>query len=207
MYKVSVVALSLLLVGFCTDTSGPTFSGRIIYRHSFTSLDGTDITAKLVPYFGAEMWTYINNGNYKDYDEKQQLTQLYTSASNQYQVFQNGKLFKAFRADTLLTTDVQITALPDTATVLGYSCKALQIVEDGVTTVYYYAPGLAVDPESFSRHTLGQWYAYMRATHGALTLRYRITNPKYGYVMTSEAMSIKPMALNKTDFSTTAAPR
>lgn len=206
MNKHFVAALGLLLlVGFRADT--PTFSGRIIYRHSFASLEGADITAKLTPYLGAEMWGYIGDGQYVYYNEKKQMTQLYTSGTNQYRMFVEGKLFKSYQADTLLTTDVQLTALADTATVLGYRCKALRIVEDGISTVYYYAPALAVNPDSYSRHQLAQWYTYMQATHGALTLKYVVTNPKYGYVMTSEAISVKRMKLKAADFSPTAVAR
>ena len=102
-----------------------------------------------------------------------------------------------------LSTGTKLTMLDTTATVMGYElvCKALQIEEDGVTTVYFYSPKLRVNPESYQKHLLGEWYSYMKATNGALTLKYIITNPKQHFVMISEAASVERLALSPADFT------
>ena len=105
------------------------------------------------------------------------------------------------------TTNARLRALPDTATILGYHCQAMEIVEDGVSTTYFYAPALTVDPDSYSRHQLRQWYGYMRLTQGALTLRYVIRFPDQPFVMYSEAISVKPMKFREADFTPSSVAR
>lgn len=183
------------------------FSGRISYRNTFTSLQGTDLAAQLAPFFGMEQLYYISDGNYKAYNEKKQLIQLYTGATNQYQYFKDGQLVQTFDAANPGSKEVTITQLAETATVAGYACKAVQILADGVTTVYFYAPSLRVKPETYAKHNLGDWYTYLRATQGGLTLKYVMTNPKQGFIMTSEATSVQPMKLNPADFTAAAVAK
>jgi hypothetical protein len=180
------------------------FSGRIIYKNSFTNLQGDDISDKLVPFLGAEQHYYISGPNYKAYNEKKQLIQLYTGVNNAYFYFKDGQVAEKFDAAKPSSTDTKVTPLTQTATVLGHPCKAVEIVAGGVTTVYYYAVDLKVKPEDYTKHTFGDWYTYLKATQGGLTLKYVSTNPKVGYVINSEATSVKAMSLAATEFSETA---
>ncbi|GGF10562.1 hypothetical protein [Hymenobacter cavernae] len=202
---VLIIALAVTLSAF---TSGEKFfSGRIIYKNSFTNLQGDDISDKLAPFFGAEQHYYISGPNYKAYNEKQQLLQLYTGANNEYIYFKDGQVAQKFDAAKPSSTDTKVTPLAQTATVLGHPCKAVEIVAGGVTTVYFYATDLKVRPKDYAKHAFGDWYTYLKATQGGLTLKYMSTNPKVGYVMTSEAASVQAMPLTSTEFSVTASER
>jgi hypothetical protein len=208
MLKISKLQIGLaVLILFSFTVLPREFSGRIVYRHSFVSLQGDDIAAKLASYMGSGMSTYITSGNYIIYNDKKQIAQLYTRVTNQYQVFNDGKLVSTRDAAIPMWNDVIVTPLTETITVLGYRCKAIQMVTNGVRTVYYYAPDLKVNPESYSKHALGDWYTYMKATDGSLTLKYVITSPKDGYVATSEAISVEAMPLSAADFLSTSAAR
>jgi len=202
--KLSLLLLLILtLAGFRSDKKE--FSGLIVYKNSFTTLQGQDISEKLAPYLGAEHHYYISGNNYKTYNEKKQLIQLYTGATNEYAYFKDGQLAQKMDAAQPSSTDVKVTLLPQGTTILGYPCKALQLVADGVTTMYYYTPALKVNPEAYAQHQFGDWYTYMKATQGAIMLKYVVTNPKVGYVMTSEATAIRPLPMTTADFTVTAA--
>lgn len=205
MYKALVAVLLLALVSF--RGTEKEFSGRIVYHNTFTSLDGADLTARLAPFLGTEQWYYIGNGQYKAYNEKKELVQLYDKATSQYQYYKGGKLLQSFDVTKANGGEAQVSMLDETATIAGYPCKALQIASDGVTTTYYYAPSLKVNPEAYAKHPFGNWYAYLKATQGALTLKYVIKDPLQGYIMTSEAVSVKAMPLKATDFTATAVAR
>ena len=199
-----IFAVILLLTTLAFRSADKEFSGRIVYRNTFTTLQGADLSDKLAPYLGAEQWYYISGGNYKAYNEKKQLTQLYVRDVNQYQYFLGGQLQQTYDAASTLSKQVQITPLTETLTVAGYPCKAVKIVADDISTVYYYAPGLRVKTDDYSKHMFGEWYPYLKATEGGLTLKYISTNAKVGYIMTGEAISVDKMALKAADFTATA---
>ena len=199
----SRLLLLLVLTAFRADKAA--FSGVIIYKNTFTTLQGQDISDKLAPYLGAENHYYISGNNYKTYNERRQLIQLYTGATNQYVFFKDGLVVQQLDAAKPTATDVKITPLPETITILGHACQALQVVADGVTTMYFYAPDLKVQPADYRQHLMGDWAAYLRATQGSLALKYITINPKVGYVITSEATSVRPLKLTAADFTPTAA--
>jgi len=206
--KFSFVLITALLITSSAFTSvDKYFSGKIIYKNSFTSLQGEDISDKLAPFLGAEQHYYISGPNYKAYNEKKQLIQLYTGSKNEYVYFKDGQVAQKFDAAKPSSTDTQVKPLAQTATVLGHPCKAVEIVADGVTTVYYYATDIKVKPADYTKHAFGDWYTYLKATQGGLTLKYVSTNPKVGYVITSEATAVQAMPLASTEFSVTAPER
>ncbi|MGI4875739.1 MAG: hypothetical protein ACRYFX_31670 [Janthinobacterium lividum] len=202
-----LIAGSLLLCSFTVAKDAPWFSGKIMYHNSFKTLDGADISDKVGPVFGIDDPYYISDGNYKMYTEKKQLVELYTAASNQFQFFMNGQPAQAIDAAT--GTPGVSKPLAQTATIAGYPCQSLQITNeaDGATTVYFYSSKLRVNPERFAKHTMGDFYTYLKASNGAVPLRIIMTNTKQGFTMTSEATSVQAMPLTAADFTKDAPAR
>jgi hypothetical protein len=199
---------AMCLLGACKEPTS-TFSGRIKYCHSFVLLNDSkpapSFFQNIQEAFGPMQTTYITDGRYKVCGEQGQLKQLYDNATNRYQLFESGRPVKSLDAAT--ATAVQLIHLPDTTTVLGYPCKALQLIENGVRTVYFYTPKLAVRASSFKQHALMGWAQYMQATNGGLTLKYIISDPRANFTMTSEATEITPMQLSSADFTPGAPTR
>ena len=204
--KKTFVALSLLLCSFTMSADGPWFSGKIVYHNSFSTLAGQDISTQLAPVLGSENLYYVSGGDYKAYTEKKQLLELYTARDNKFQFFMNGQVVPGMDAATG-TPGAVVKALPDKATVAGYECQSLQIDVDGNTTVYYFSPKVRVNPELYSKHQLGDYYTYLKASHGALPLRFTTTNRKQGFVMSSEATSVEAMPLATNEFTVEAPAR
>ena len=205
--KNKLVLLGLLsLCSFGKRADGPWFSGKIVYHNSFVTLAGQDISDKLTPVLGRENLYYISGDNYKAYTEKKQLLELYNGKTNQFQFFMAGQPPSVSDAATN-TPGAEITPLDQTATVAGYACQSLKIVHDGVTTVYFYSPKFRVNPEQFAKHEFGDWHAYLVASKGALPLRFIVTNPKQGFVMTSEATAVEAMKLTTEEFTVSAPAR
>jgi hypothetical protein len=203
--KKLLLAGSLLLSTITMAAIGPWFSGRIVYRNSFATLAGQDITDKLSLVLGNENLYYISDDNYKAYTEKKQLLQLYNGKSNQYQFFMNGK--SSIMDATVGAPGAVVKPLAEKATVAGYACQSLQIDTDGTTTVYYYSPKVRVDPERYAKHQMGDWYTYLKASNGSLPLKFVVTNRKQGFVMTSEATQVEVMALTADEFVESAPAR
>lgn len=181
------------------------FSGRISYRNSFTTLAGQDIKDKLSPILGNENLYYISGNNYKSYTEKKQLLQLYKGNSNLSTFFINGK-------GTTTSADkggssVVVKHLKETAEIAGYACQTLQIDSDGNTTVYYFSPKLRVKPDHYAKHHMGNWYTYLKASNGALPLKFIFTGRTEGYIMTCEATSVEAMSLAASEFEESAPAR
>ena len=51
---------------------------------------------------------------------------------------------------------------------------------------------------------MGDFYTYLKAANGALSLRMAVTNAKQGFTMTCEATAAQAMALTAADFTATA---
>ncbi len=196
------LAASVLLCSFTMATDGPWFSGKIVYHNSFTTLDGNDITDKLSPLLGNENLYYISDDNYKAYTEKKQLLELYNGSTNKFQFFMNGKA--TVMDANAGTPGAVVKPLTGKATIAGYACQSLQIDSDGNTTVYYFSPKVRVNPARYAKHEMGDWATYLKASNGALPLKFVVTNRKQGYAMTSEAMSVQAMPLTAAEFTETA---
>lgn len=203
--KKILIVFSVLLCSFTMAADGPWFSGKIVYHNTFTTLDGQDITDKLSPILGNENLYYISGDNYKAYTEKKQLLELYNGGTNKFQIFINGKGTVMDAAAG--APGAVVKPLPEKATVAGYACQSLQIDADGSTTVYYFSPKLRVNSELYSKHLMGDWATYLKASKGALPLKFVVTNTKQGYKMVSEATSVEAMALAATEFTVEAPAR
>ncbi|MGB4397885.1 MAG: DUF4412 domain-containing protein [Daejeonella sp.] len=149
---------------------------------------------------GREQHYFVDDSNYKSYDEKNNLTQLYDSRSNTYYGFWKDKTAHRIDAMTRTSQQYQVTRLKQKETILGYECETIQVITDESTTIYYYSPQLRIDHKAFSKHNFGDWNRYLEATNGALALKYKITNHKKGYVWTVLATKIIRMTLKAGDF-------
>ncbi|MBD2721007.1 hypothetical protein [Hymenobacter armeniacus] len=200
-----LLGCGLLLCSFTVAPDGPWFSGKIVYKNSFATLTGQDITDKIAPVMGSQNLYYINGENYKSYTEKKQLLELYTAKTNEMQYFINGQ--KSVIDAAANAPAAVVKPLTEKATIAGYACQSLQIDADGNTTVYYYSPKLRVNPELYSKHLAGNWYAFLKASKGALPLKFTMTDRKQGFVMNCEATSIEAMALPLSEFTPEAPAR
>ena len=193
-----VLAIAIALTSATTDKS--VFTGKIEYSFSFSDLQGNDITNRMASILGREQHYFVIDGNYKSYDEGQNITQLYNGRTNTYYGFWKDKT--AHQIDALTRTSQQylIKKLDKKEKILGYDCIAIQVDTDESTSVYYYSPLLKIDPNAFLKHNFGDWNRYLEATSGALSLKYVITNHKKGYVWTVLANKITKMPLRTVDF-------
>lgn len=193
-----VLAIAIALTSAKTDKS--VFTGKIEYSFSFSDLQGNDITNRMASILGREQHYFVTDGNYKSYDEGQNITQLYNGRTNTYYGFWKDKT--AHQIDALTRTSQQylITKLDKKEKILGYDCIAIQVDTDESTSVYYYSPLLKIDPNAFLKHNFGDWNRYLEATSGALSLKYVITNHKKEYVWTVLANKITKMPLRMVDF-------
>ncbi len=197
---------ALVSAGFTSPPAGPYFSGKILYHNTFKALTGEDLNARLGPMLGLDDPYYIADDSYKMYTENKQLVELYTGATNQFRFYLNGK---ETALDAATGTPGTVQPLAKTATIAGYPCQSLQIANEaeGTTTVYYYAPKLRVNPERFAKHAMGDFYTFLKASHGGLPLRMEVTNTKQGFVMVSEATAVQAMPLTAADFTPDAPAR
>jgi hypothetical protein len=71
-----IICLNLLLTILSTSPDDHRFSGKIIYINTFTDLNGNDLTQKFSPFFGTENSYFINDSNYKAYNENNRLVPI-----------------------------------------------------------------------------------------------------------------------------------
>ncbi len=197
---------ALVAADFTSPPAGPYFSGKIVYHNTFKALTGEDLNARLGPMLGLDDPYYIADDSYKMYTENKQLVELYTGSTNQFRFYLNGK---ETALDAATGTPGTVQPLAKTATIAGYPCQSLQIVNEaaGMTTVYYYTSKLRVNPERFAKHAMGDFYTFLKASHGGLPLRMEMTNTKQGFVMVSEATAVQAMPLTPADFTADAPAR
>ncbi|AHM59266.1 hypothetical protein D770_04995 [Flammeovirgaceae bacterium 311] len=195
---IASLMLAVVLTAFTVDED--IFVGKILYKYSFSDMNGNEITEKLSPYFGREQHYFIDSENYKALDENGDLVQLYSSETNTYYYFNKGKFVQKIDGSTQTSKKAVVTELDLEDEIAGYNCKAVQIETDNATTVYYYSPSIKTDKEVFSKHNFGEWNRYLEATGGGLTLKFVMTDHKNGYVWTSVATEVSRMDLSAEDF-------
>lgn len=191
--------LIVILTSFISDKE--IFVGKILYKYSFTDFKGNDITDKIAPYFGREQHYFIDNLNYKTYDEKNVLTQLYNSETNIYYSFSKDKTAKKYDGAVQTSQSFIVTKLNKKEKIAGYDCESIQVQTDNVTIVYYFNKNIKTNPKNFSKHNFGEWNKYLEATDGALSLKFIITDTKNGYIWTSIATEVSEQKLTLSDFT------
>lgn len=211
-----LIAPSVLNAG----SSKTYFSGCLIYENSFRVIEPIGLWHRLAHYVGyydknmfamqalvgMETLYYISNDNYKSYTESKMLVQIYIGITNKYYSFAQGRALPSIDA-TVGTNNAIITPLAQTATIAGYLCQSLQIVDNGITTIYFYSPKVCVNQMLFANHRYGNWGVYLKASRGALPLRFIVKNIGQGYEWTSEVKSVRRMQLSASDFTDSVPAR
>ena len=195
---IAILTLTFLLTAFTpVDES---FIGKITYKYSFTDLKGNDISDQMFTYFGKEQQYYIDDKNYKSYDEENNWTQLYNSETNIYYSFNKDKTAKEIDGSKTTSQIFKVTKLDITENISGYECKAFQVETDNATTIYYYTPKLKINISPFLKHNFGEWNKYLKEVDGALNLKFVVTNHKNGFIWTAIATEVTQQKLKTTDF-------
>ncbi len=199
-YKSPIFLLLLLIAPSFSSAQSNSFSGKIVYEYTFENPNnGADLTANFTPFFGSEQHYYIDGLNYKSYNAKGELTQLYNSDTNTYyyQNPQDGSILKMNAAEG---SEESITVKHENSTdmILGKELKKVTIISDGSKTIYWYNSEISVDHTVFENHKFGDWGIYLEATDGALPLKY--IAEVQGFLWISTAISIEEMTFEKGDF-------
>lgn len=193
---------ALLLLTSQTPASGPYFTGCIEYENEYQNTAGEMMYYAVKP----KNWFYVQGNNFKMYDRKKELQELYVGATNELYNFEKGKAVLV--ADTARRVPrATVKCLATTATILGYPCQMLQVVQGGVSSLVFYSDAVRVRPVDFSQCRPSGWYELLQATDGALPLRTISVNAEYGVTATREAIAVRPMTLAAGDFTTTAPAR
>lgn len=198
MKKITTLSILILVFSFSSDKNY--FVGKIHYIYSFTDLNGNDITEKMAPFYGKEAYYYINEKNYKSTDEKNNFEQLYNSKTNLYYHFTVDNT--AFKIDAATVTDKKfdVKKLNTKEKIAGYDCSAIEVETTNETTLYYFSEVIKTKAKTFSGHNFGGWNKYLKATKGAITLKYVMTNREAKWIWTAMATEVSPMVLTEKDF-------
>jgi hypothetical protein len=174
-----------------------TFQGYIHYVYTFTDKLGNDITEQKRIEHGAELHYYINERNYKSYNEKGELTQFYNALDNIHYARSKNKL-ESVDASVRFPEQFELKFLPDTEVILGKTCKAAQVTNELYESVYYFTDDLRLDYNAFLNHNFGSWNKLLQSLDGALTVKYITRFVDYDWIVT--AVEVKPMKLKDQDF-------
>ncbi|MFT3703872.1 MAG: hypothetical protein QM802_16020 [Agriterribacter sp.] len=203
MKKISTLILLLSL--YYTAAYTQNFSGKIVYSNTFKDLQGKDAGARMEAFFGKEAHYFINDSNYKAYDQDQRLLYLYNASTNTYYSSMPGKTeLNKIDAGKKSDEKYQLAKMPETATICGYECISIQEKTASATTLYFFSPNIKVNKTAFQQHAYGNWNGYLEASGGALPLKIIYTDTKNGFVWTATATTVQPMRLAATDFDVTS---
>lgn len=197
----------LLISGLISISCAPTqqslyFTGCIEYENEYQNTAGETMFFAVKP----KNWFYVQGNNFKMYDRKKELQELYVGATNALYHFEKGKAVLV--ADTARQAPhATVKCLSTTATILGYSCQMLQLVRGGMSSLVFYSDAVRVRPADFRQGRSSGWYELLQATDGALPLRTISVNAEHGVTVTTEAVAVRPMALAAGDFTVTSPAR
>ena len=198
MKNLLCLVLSLIWLPVLGQTDN--FTGKIIYEYQFQEPQtGKDITSQMSQSFGKKQHYFVNDHNYKAYDENGDLVQLYNSSTNKY-YFANpntGELM-VLDANKTISEIESVQHSDETKEILGRVCKKVTVKTTRGETTYWYSPEIQVNSENFTNHKFGGWSTYLEASKGALPLKYIVKNANYTWITT--ATDIQKMDLDKTDF-------
>ena len=201
MVKALSVCVWLLAAARPVGPPAP-FSGCIVYEHAYQTLAGDPLFFAVKP----KSWFFVQGSNLKLYDRNKQLQELYLGATNEYHRLEKGRPALA-PAAARLPGAATVKCLPATATILGYTCQTLQLVQKGISTLVFYAPALRVNAADFSRCPSPGFYTLLQATDGALPLRTISVDTRRDVTTTTEAIEVQPRALGAEEFALNAPLR
>jgi hypothetical protein len=204
MVKVLSGCVYLVALAAARPASAPApFSGCIVYEHEYQTLAGDPLFFAVKP----KSWFYVQGSNLKVYDRNQQLQELYLGATNEYHRYEKGPAGPRAAAATRPMGAATRTCLASTATILGYQCQALQLTQEGTSTLVFYAPALRVNAAEFSRCPSPGFYTLLQATDGALPLRTIMVDTRRDVTTHTEAIEVRPLVLAAAEFAVGAPVR
>ena len=199
--KTLLILLALATPLFSLNPRNDSFSGKIVLANTFTDLKGKDITESKISFFGRENNYFINDSNYKAYNEKNELLYLYNCASNiYYSCDRNEKTAEKVNAETITAKKIKIKPLSDKETICGYECSSIEEKTEYGTTIYFFTPLISINKANYAKHEYGEWNSCLNATNGAVPLKIVYTDKKYGYIWTCKAKEVVKMNLTNRDF-------
>ena len=194
------ITIVLSIVLFNSEALAKNFVGKILYKNSFTDLNGNDITSRLAQVLGLEQHYFTDGENYKALDEKNNWQQLFLGKSNFYYFFSANKSAQKIDVSAISPQKIKIIKLDKTERIAGYNCNLLQVEKEDSTTIYYYSSSVKIDPKLFANHYLGAWNQYLEASEGALALKFVVTNYKAKYIWQAVAKQVTKLKLTRKDF-------
>ena len=199
--RLLLTLIALSLTAFSFNAKAQNFSGKIIYVNTFTDLRKNDITDRMVSYFGKQTSYFINDSNYKAYNENNKLLYLYNSTINTYySVDRKTNTAEKINAETVTAKKIKSKVLQDKETICGYECTSVEVKTETGTTVYYFTPLITIDKTKYSKHNYGEWNSCLDATNGAVPLKIVYTDKKVGYIWTAVAKEVSKLDLTQSDF-------
>jgi hypothetical protein len=191
------ILLIAILVISTSIVFSQNFEGYILYSYQFLDSEGNDITKTMGPERGLEQNYYINSRNYKGIDEKGRLSQLYNSKTNTY-FYQQGKSIKSFPGSTEYPKEFKYESQNDTLTIAGFHCKSIVVITESGKTTYYFSDSISVDSKNFMNQRFGNWSNYLKASKGALPLKFIVKQENYTLIAT--AIIIEQKKLDDSEF-------
>jgi hypothetical protein len=186
-------AVSFALIN-CSKSS---FQGKILYRYQYLDKQGKDVTNQMKQDGDTEQHYFINPANYKSFNQRNELTQLYNSSTNMY-YFNVGLELQHIDASKAFPKEFKATMKTGKQPILGYSCNTLLVDSEVGPTTYFYNKKIKVNPNPFSRHRYGNWSNYLLKTKGALPLKFIVVS-KY-YTLIATATEVTPLKLEDKEF-------
>jgi hypothetical protein len=178
------------------------FTGKIIYKYQFKDAQGKDITDAMAKVLGREQHYFISEKNYKVCDEENNTLQLYNSDSNTNYQIAKDKTAQKTDASIITSEIFTVTRLKTKEKIAGYNCSSIQVITDDATTTYFYNPAIKINSKVYIKHNLGEWNKVLKATGGALPLKFKMINHKQGFITwVSTAIDIKREVLSENIFN------
>ena len=203
MLRNLLLITGLISISCIPSQQSPYFSGCIEYENEYQNTAGETMFYAVKP----KSWFYVQGTNFKLYDRKKELQELYVGATNKLYYFEQGRAVLVPDSARRGGGRAATRCLATTATVLGYPCQMLQVVQSGVSSLIFYSDAVRVRPADFSPARSAGWFELLQATDGALPLRTITVDAAHDVTVTSEAVAVRPMVLLASDFTTTAPAR
>ena len=196
------LVIIILVLSLFSFSHKPAATGwKIVYVNTYTNLNGKDITAVAAPVSGKLTEYYIDDDNYKGYNEDKKLLYVYNGATNiYYSYLPPTKTSSRMDASQQTAEKVEIRKLPVKETIAGYECSAFEIETEEGTTVYYYNPSVAVNKAGFAKHSFEEWNKCLDMSNGAVPLKIVHTLKLPGLVWTAVATEVTKVNLTQKDF-------
>jgi hypothetical protein len=190
---ISVIQLNLIIA------QNKDFVGRILYKNTFLSPKGVDITSKVAGVLGAEQDYYINGRDYKSVCNGTAITmQVYKNESNKYYMILPNKTAQVMDGSGKADSILSITHVKTDTLILGRKCKSVVVKESKTTTTYFYDSTLTINKDNFKKHNLGNFNRYLQESNGALPIKYIVVSQAFTW--DAEATKIEELKLTDKDF-------